>query len=210
MLSGTRMTMAWDGTYYWTSAGGFVATNLASVDVDGNTVAYYNPGFDNRSYFTKGDGTSPVYQRSYGDAQIHVETGPGVYGNDVVLAGGVPDAQSAVVFDSINHYFLAQSGGTVTRWDETGALVDTIALSGFTLAESAYPQGRNITWACGYFYTYDAGTLSAWDEDGNRVATTTLNGAGTGFDSYFSYSIANGLFWVLDAGGGTWRGYDAI
>jgi 6-phosphogluconolactonase (cycloisomerase 2 family) len=212
MMSGTRMTVAWDGTNYWTSAGGFVATNLASVDVDGNVVAYYNPGFDNRSYFTKGDGTSPVYQRSYGDAQIHVESGPGVYVNDVVLAGGVPDDQSGVVWDDDNRYFIAHSYGTVTRWDETGAYVDSVILGdwGNQGTEAFGIQGRGIAWACGYFYTYSDGILSAWDVDGNRVATTTLNGASTGGDAYYSYSIANGMFFVSDGTFGLWRGYDAL
>lgn len=52
--------------------------------------------------------------------------------------------------------------------------------------------------------------LSAWDETGTRVATTTLNGAGTSGDSYYAYSAANGMFWVVDFVGGSWRGYDAI
>ena len=43
---------------------------------------------------------------------------------------------------------------------------------------------------------------------GNLAGTTTLNLAGNSFDSYFSFSYANGMVWVDDASGGMWRGYD--
>lgn len=52
--------------------------------------------------------------------------------------------------------------------------------------------------------------LSAWDETGDRVAMTTLNGAGQSFDSYFSYSWAQDLFFVNDGASLSWRGYDVF
>ena len=212
-LTLTRMPIAWDGVEYWASSGGNSdVDNIAELDASGAVIAYYNPGYDLRSAFTKGDGIAPIYYRAYDDGTIHVQTGPGTWADDVALEGGVPDSQSAVVWDDINRYFLAHSNGTVTRWDESGALVDSIALIGWGTqgSELGGIQARGRAWACGYFYTYSDGILSAWDEGGNRVATTTLNGASTSSDAYYSYSIANGLFFVNSGAGGTWQGYDAI
>ncbi len=212
LLDGTRMTVAWDGVEYWASAGGFASTNLSELDEFGTQVNLYDPGFDIRSVFTKTDGSGPIYLRAYNDMQMYVQTSPGMFTTDVVLEGAV-DSQSSVVFDDVNRYFLANEYGTVRRWDETGAYVDDIVLNGFGTMGTEGPfniQGRGLAWSCGYFYTYSDQVLSAWDEGGNRIATTILNGAGTSGDSYYSYSIANGMFFVNDFFGGSWRGYDAV
>ncbi len=213
LLVGERMPLAWDGVGYWGGSGSGPDDNrLVQYDGTGAVVAYFQPGFDVRSVFTKGDGTPSVFVRQWNDAQIHAQLSPGMFGNDAVLTGGTLDSQSAVVWDDTNDYFLAHYSGTITRWDATGAFVDTVVLDGYgdMGEEEVEPQAGVVAWSCGYFYTYSEQVLSAWDEDGNRVATTTLNGAGTSGSSYYSASIANGLFFVVDNAGGTWRGYDAI
>ena len=213
MLVDTRMPIAWDGQYYWEGSGsGPMGNRLAQLDEVGNVIAYFQPGLDMRGVFTKGDGIGPVYFRQWNDPQIYVQTSPGVIEDDVVLVGGMLGDQEAVVWDDNNGYFIAHSAGTVTRWDETGAFVDTIDLNGYGSqnGEMFGIENRGIAWSCGYFYTYSEQVLSAWDETGERVATTTLNGAGTSGDSYYAYGATNGLFWVVDFANGTWRGYDAI
>ncbi|HWB76491.1 MAG TPA: hypothetical protein VG755_16100, partial [Nannocystaceae bacterium] len=212
-LTNARMPIAWDGVEYWATSGGFSnVNNIAEIDADGVAIAYYNPGYDLRAAFTKTDGTGPIYLRAYADPVIHVQTGPGTWADDVTLVGGTLDDQAAVVFDDDNRYFISHWNGTVSRWDESGAHVDDITLVGWGTqgTENFGIQARGITWACGFFYTYSDGNLSAWDVDGNRVATTVLNGASMSGDAYYSYSIANGLFFVDDGLGGIWRGYDAI
>ncbi len=213
MLVDTRMPIAWDGVGYWTGSGsGPDGNRFAQLDGTGTAIAYFQPGFDVRSVFTKGDGTPSVFVRQWSDPQIYEQLSPGMFGNDVVLSGGALDSQSAVLWDDTNDYFIANAAGTISRWDATGAFVDNVVLSGFGDMgnEEFAPQSGVVAWSCGYFYTYSDQVLSAWDEDGNRVATTVLNGAGTSGDSYYSYSIANGLFFVDDGAGGSWRGYDAI
>lgn len=214
LLNGTRMTIAFDGANYWSTGGGSADGDvLASHDLDGALLAYYQPNLDLRSAFTKGDSVGPVFLRAYGSPQITVQNAPGVYANDVTLVGGVLDDQSAVVWDEANEEFVAHFAGNVSRWDAAGASIGNVALSGWgvdVVGENAYPQDRGVAAACGYYLTYFNGTLSAWDADGNRVATTTLSGAGVSFDSYFSYSFAQGLFFVNDGPGLSWRGYDVL
>ena len=208
-----RMPIAWDGAEYWAASGGMSdVNNIAEIDAAGVAFAYYNPGYDLRAAFTKTDGVGPIYYRAYADPVIYVQTGPGALADDVTLVGGTLDDEAAVVFDDDNRYFISHSNGTVSRWDESGAHVDDITLLGWGTqgTESLGIQARGIAWACGYFYTYSDGNLSAWDTGGNRVATTVLEGASTSNDAYYSYSIANGLFFVDDGLGGIWRGYDAI
>jgi len=65
-----------------------------------------------------------------------------------------------------------------------------------------------IAAAGGYWLTYSNRMLSAWDTDGNRVDTTELLNAGTSFDAHFSFSYANGMVFIVDGPGGSWRGYD--
>lgn len=209
----TRMTIAWDGVNLWSSSGGSPDGNrVASHDAVGNVLDYYQPNLDLRSVFTRGDGVGPLYSRAYADPQIRVQDAPGSFVDDVVLQDGFLDDQSAVVWDDVNAEFIAHSGGTVTRWDENGALIGEVVLDGFGEldGENDGIASRGIAVACGYYLTYYNGLLSAWDVDGNRLAFTTLNGAGTSGDSYYSYSYAQGLFFVNDGAGGNWRGYDVL
>ncbi|MBA3725236.1 MAG: PEP-CTERM sorting domain-containing protein [Armatimonadetes bacterium] len=212
-LEQTRMTLAWDGTNYWSSSGGGnTGLRLAQYAADGTLLNTYEPGLDLRSVFTNG-GAGPVYARQYNDSQIYVQTSPGVFGTDVVLSGGSLDAQGSVAFDD-SGAFIAMNAGNVDRWDAAGNYIESIALSGFgsMFNENTYPQNRGLAFFGGmdfpHFLTYSEGMLSAWDAAGIRVGTTELLTGGITFDSHFSLSYANGMVWVVDEPGGLWKGYE--
>lgn len=203
-LGGTTMTIAFDGANYWSASGGSSGGNrYAEYGAAGNTITTFAPGIDFRSVFT--DGGSNVYARGYNSNTIYKQTAPGVFSSALSLVGGALDAQSAVVLNSSGN-FVAMNAGNVSIWNASGAFVSTFALSGFT--NNGYPQNRGIAAAGNYLFTYFGQTLSAWDYSGNLVDQATLAGAGTSFDSYFSLSYANNRIFVVDAAGGTWRGYD--
>jgi hypothetical protein len=208
---GATMVVAFDGTDYWSSAGGYSdAVEYAQYDSSGTLIATYNPHLDFRSIFT--DATGQVYARQFDDSTIYLQTVPGTFvTSGVTLAPNNLDSQSSVVLNGPETEYVALNYGTVSRWDLAGNSLGTVTLSGFgsISGENSYPQGRGIAAAQTYWLTYDGNrTLSAWDFDGNRVGTTTLNGAGTTFDSNWSLGFANGLVFIVDKAGGTWRGYD--
>jgi hypothetical protein len=212
-LPGTSMTLTWDGTNFWSSSGGSASGNrLARYDANGANPTLYQPNIDFRSVFTVGGSGATVYSRGYSSTQIQRQTAPGTFTNQIALTGGTLDSQSAVVFNTAGTEYVATNTGTVTRWNaNSGALIGTVTLQGFgTLnSENTYPQNRGVAVVGTTFYlTYSAGQLSAWDTNGKRLGITTLVGAGTSFDSYFSLSYARGMVWILDAAGGTWRGYN--
>ncbi len=210
-LEQTRMNMTWDGVYYWSSSGGSSSGNrISQFDAAGVWLADYAPGRDVRSVFTIGDGTAPTYLRAYGSADLEVQTSPGTYGAYLTLSGGSLDAQSAVVWDPTRDQFVAFEGGTLSRWDATGTNQPAIAFSGFGVGtEDVYPQNRGVAVTPGGCYlTFADGQVSSWDETGARLDTATLIGVGSSFDSYFSFSYANGMVFVIDDALGTWRGYD--
>jgi len=212
-LESTRMTMTWDGVEYWASSGGSPSGNrVANHNAAGVVLNYFQPGIDMRAVFTMGDGTAPVYGRGYGSNSILQMTAPGSFANFVTLVGGSLDSQAAIAWDDTNAEFVAANNGTVYMWNIAGTNTGSVSLVGWGVGtETSYPQNRGVAWACDHYLTYADGTLSAWDmTTGIRVATTTLTGAGTSFDSYFSFSYADGLFFVLDASGGTWRGYEVF
>ena len=216
-LGPTTMTIAFDGTGYWSSSGGNTGgVRYARYDAAGNPVATYSPGLDFRSVFTApGGGT--VYARAFSLDTIYQQTAPGVFVPSATLsvpglaATGPNGDQSAVVFNSAGTELLATTGGVVYRWDLAGNALPSVTLNGFGSLnnEANYPQERGVAAAGGYWLTYSEGVLSAWDPaTGNRLDTTVLTGAGTSFSSYFSLSYANGRVFVVDAPGGTWRGYN--
>lgn len=210
-LGETSMTIAYDGTNYWSSSGGNVGGNrYAQYDGSGNLLATYAPGLDFRSVFT--DASGNVYARQFANPTIYKQTAPGVFApSGVSLTGGTLDDQSSVVFNGLGTEYVANGFGTVSRWDTSGNSLGSVSLSGFgsVSGESDYPAGRGIAAAGNYWLTYNGnGILSAWDFAGNRVDQTTLVGAGTSFDSKFSLSYANGKVFVVDNPGGSWRGYD--
>ncbi len=212
-LEQTRMGIAWDGVEYWAASGGSSSGNrIANHNAAGTVLNYYQPGYDMRAVFTMGDGTGPVYGRAYSSTQIMVMLVPGSFSNFVSLVGGSIDGQAAVAWDDTNQEFIAANAGTVNRWDINGNSTGSLSLQGFGVGnEGVYPNNRGVAWSCDHYLTYSDGTLSAWDVGtGARTATTTLVGAGTSFDSHFSFSYADGYFFVLDDAGGSWRGYQVF
>lgn len=206
---GTTMTLAWDGTNYYTSSGGFLGSPYAKYDAAGNLIGSQapSPGIDFRSVFT--NGSNDLLARGFNSNTIYKQTAFGSFTTFLTLTGGTLDDQSAVVLDGSGTMYIARNGSTVSEWDLSGTFIASVNLIGLSGSENNYPQGRGIAAIGSYWLTYDSQTLSAWDPvTGTRLDTTTLNGAGTSFDSNFSYSYADGKFWVVDQAGGTWRGYD--
>ena len=211
-LGSTTMTLAFDGTEYWsTSGGGPSGDRLARYNSTGQIQQTYAPGVDWRSVFTKDPGTGPVFGRGYASPTIYQMTSAGTFTGAVTLAGGSLDNQAAVAFDSTRREYIALNpGGWVDRWDEQGSHVGATSLLDFGTQnnESASPQGRGVAWHCERYLTYSEGVLSAWDTTtGVRVDTTVLASAGTSADSYYSISFANQRLFIADGPGSTWRGY---
>ncbi len=204
------MGITYDGNHYWTCGGGSPGgIRLAEFDGGGSWVASYEPGIDFRAIFTVGGNGSQVYGRGYSSSDIVRMTSPGVFTTHVTLSGGIPDAQSNVVFNSTGDEYVAHSNGTISRWDLSGNSAGTVSLSGYgsMFSEGSYPNNRGVICAGGYYLTYSNGNLSAWDGSGTRVGNTVLNGAGSSFDSHFSFGWGNGMVWVCDGLNSTWRGY---
>jgi hypothetical protein len=202
----TQMSIWFDGTNYFVPNGGSSPMPMEIYDVAGSWLTDRSVGMDFRGAFGKHDGTNTTYFRGYSSKDIRKRT-PGVGGSlHTTLSGGSLDAQSNVVWDPSEGTFIANTNGTVNCWDDAGAFVGFVPLSGI---DTAYPQGRGIaTTPDGCWYTYANGTITSWDKaTGTALDTATLNLAGNSFDSHFSFSYTNGHFWVLDFQGGTWRGY---
>ena len=203
----TRMTLAFDGTHYWSVTGGNTGgIREAQYTAGGAFLANYSPGLDFRSIFA--DAGGDVFARAFNNRTIYQQTAPGVFTPVTMLVGGALDAQSAVVLNGAETEYLAANAGIVSRWSLAGNFLGSINLVGFgSLAgENTYPANRGIAASGNYLFTYNSGTLSTWDLLGNRLTQDTLVGAGNTFDANFSYSIANDLFFVES--GGFWRGYD--
>ncbi len=210
-LAPTTMTMAFDGTNYWScSGGGTSGVRLARYNSAGGVLATFSPGLDFRSIFT--DRTGTVFARAFNDAKIYRQTVPGTFVSaGITLIGGSLDTQSSVVLNSAETEYVAMSGGVVSRWSTNGTYLGNVNLLGFGTVggENFSPQNRGIAATGGFWLTYNgSGILSIWDPAGNRVLQSTLTGAGTSFDSAFSFSYCNGKVFVVDAAGGQWRGYD--
>lgn len=200
----TTMTIAFDGSHYWSSSGGFNPTGYAEYNPNGSLVSTFSVPLDFRSVFS--DGAGNVYARQFANSTIYKQTSPGVFSSFLTLNGGSLDAQSDVVLNSAGTRYISMQGGTVQQWDLAGNFIGTVTLNGY--ADNGYPSDRAIASAGGYFLTYFGGQLQAWDAAGNLAGSTILNGAGTSFDSYFSLSYANGMVFVVDVANGNWRGYD--
>ena len=203
----TRMTLAFDGTNYWSvTGGGPGGIREAQYTAAGAFLANYSPGLDFRSIFT--DAGGDVFARQFASSTIYQQTAPGVFVPLTTLVGGTLNAQSAVVLNGAGTEYLAANMGVVNRWSLAGNFLGTINLAGFgsVAGENTYPANRGIAASGSNLFTYNSGILSTWDLLGNRLSQDTLVGAGNTFDANFSYSIANDLFFVES--GGFWRGYD--
>ncbi len=207
-LGSTTMTIAYDGTYYWSSTGGSAGEiREAQYDSSGNLIATYAPGLDFRSIFTNAAGQ--VFARAYSDPRIYIQTSPGVFTPYATLSGGSLHDQSSVVLNGAGTEYIAMLVGSVSRWDLGGNFLGSTILSGYGSGdgETSYPQNRGIGAAGNSYFTYSNGVMSTWDLAGNRIATDNLIGAGTSFSSFFSFSYTRGMPFVIDDAGGTWRGF---
>jgi hypothetical protein len=135
----------------------------------------------------------------------------GAFSSLLSLTGGSLAAHSSLAMTADAAEFLGLANGSVSRWSSTGASLGAVALAGFGAenGESAAPQNARIAVASdGSILTYSNGMLSVWDRTtGARVRTVTLVGAGTTVQSHYSFSYANGMVWILDDTGQSWRGY---
>lgn len=203
---GSRMSLAWDGASYWSAAGGGSGgIRQARYGPDGSLAASLAPGIDFRSVFS--DAAGNVYARAYNSRTIYQQVSPGVFTPLAGLMDGTLDPQAAVVLNSAGTEYMAMSGGRVYRWSRSGVFLSSVALQGFGASggEGLYPNNRGLAAWNGYWLTFADQVLSAWDPSGQRVDTTTLQQAGMSADAGFSFSVANGMFFVED--GGVWRGY---
>lgn len=199
----TTMTIAHDGSDYWsTSGGGSGGIRLAQYDNSGSLLSTYSPGLDFRSIFT--DNSGNVLARAFSSSTIFQQGPAGSFSSILTLMGGSLNAQSSVVMNA-NGEFVAMNAGTVNVWDNSGNFSTSFLLNG---AVGGYPQNRGIAAAGDYLFTYDSQVLTAWDYSGNLLDQATLNGAGTNFDSRFSLSYANNRIFINDEGGSSWRGFN--
>ena len=210
-LAANTMGIAFDGTNYWSCSGGSSAgLRLARYTSSGVSNGLYAAGLDFRSVFARSDGT--VLARAFGTNVIYQQTSPGVFASSgVSLTGGTLDPQSSMVLNGAETEFVAMNAGVVSRWSTNGTYLGSVTLLGFgTLSgENGFPQNRGMAAFGSLWLTYSgAGIVSLWDYSGNRLAQLPLPGAGTGFDSAFSFSFCNGKVFIVDVAGGRWRAFD--
>ncbi|WP_182345073.1 IPTL-CTERM sorting domain-containing protein [Comamonas koreensis] len=208
-LASTSMTLAYDGSHYWSSSGGSASgERLAQYSSAGALVAKFASGLDFRSVFTQG---ANLYARQFNDATIYQQAAAGTFAPLVTLTD-LTEQQVGVVLNGAGNEYIALVEGNVYRWSLAGSPLGSVALVGFGTqpGENEYPQNRGISASGSYWFTYSQGVVSAWDAAGQRVGQTSLAGAGTSFDSHFSFSFANGRFWVVDQAGAAWRGYPLV
>ncbi|PCJ27995.1 MAG: hypothetical protein COA96_02200 [SAR86 cluster bacterium] len=209
VLGSSEVSIAFDGTNYWTAIGGSAGgTRLAKYDASGSNLGTYAPGLDFRSLTA--DGAGDVYARAYNNTSIFIQSSDGVFTTTGVSVGGVSSQPKVILNGDGTEYIAHDTNGTVRRWDLSGNALSSVSLSGYgaNSGESGYYQDSAISAAGDYWLTYSEGILSAWDDLGNRVDQTTLLGAGSNFNSHLSQSYANGMFFVMDNDESTWRGYE--
>ena len=211
-LASTTMTLAYDGTNYWSCSGGGTGGNrYARYDASGLLLSTYAPGLDFRSIFT--DRRGHVFARAVSSSIIYVQLSPGQFTNSgVSLSGGSLDSQASVILNGTGTEYIAMSGGAVSRWGTNGVFLGTVTLQGFgsVSGESIYPQNCGVATVGDYWLTYcnSNRVLSLWDQYGNRLGQSTLAGGGTTFDAAFSLSYCNGMAFIVSVAGGLWRGYE--
>ena len=129
-LTATTMTMAFDGTNYWSCSGGSTnGTRLARYGLTGALIATYSPGLDFRSLMTKADGT--LLARAFNSGVIYQLTNVGVFvSSGITLTGGSLNSQSSVVLNGAGTEFDAMSGGVVSRWSTNGTYLGIVNLIG--------------------------------------------------------------------------------
>jgi hypothetical protein len=212
------MTLAFDGTNYWSAGGGYANAGYAQYDTNGGLIETFGGGLDFRSVFTNGNGF--VLARAYDSGVIYEQTSPGVFApSGVTLTGGYLDPQASVVLSGAGTEYLAMYNGAVSQWDLGGNFLSTVTLQGYgslngETADST--PARGIAAFGDFWLTYNgADIVSVWDTFGNRRVNITLSGAGTNLSgvgtnpySAYSFSYCNGKVFLVNLPGGTWRGYD--
>ncbi len=178
---GTTMTLAFDGTNYYSGSGGGSSSPIAKYDASGNFIASTSPtpGIDFRSVFT--NSSNDVLARGFASSAIYKQTSTfGTFTQVLTLGSPTPDVQSAVVLNSQGSEYISRVVATVNRWDLAGNALAQVTLTGSpTVTATGYPSGRGIAAAGGYWLTYAAQTVYAWDYSGNLLDSALLNGAGT-------------------------------
>ena len=207
-LTVTTMPMAFDGTNYWSCSGSSTGgVRLARYNLTGALLATYSPGLDFRSLMTSANGI--LLARAYNDNSIYQQTSPGVFVNSgITLAGSTLNLQSSVVLNGAGTEYDAMYAGVVSRWSTNGTYLGAVSLIGYgTLSgENTLPANRGLAAFGNFWLTFNgAGILSVWDTAGNRITQLTLPGAG---NSPWSFGFCNGKVFIVDAAGGTWRGFD--
>lgn len=212
-VGATTMTLAFDGSNYYTATGGYQSSPIVKYDANGNFVASTSPtpSIDFRSIFT--NSANELLARGCCDASngktIYKQTSFGNFSAYVTLGGTGPDFQSAVVLNSAGTEYISRTGTAVKRWDLTGNQLASVTLNNSGVANAnGYPFDRGIAAADGYWLTFVNQTVYAWDETGDLLDSASLIASGNSGNSGFSYSFANDKFWVVDTSGSTWLGYD--
>ena len=205
------MTLAFDGTNYWSAGGGNTIAGCARYDTNGVLISTNNAGLDFRSVFTDANGT--VLARAYSSGVIYEQTSPGLFvPSGVTLTGGTLDPQASVAMNGAGTEYVAMLDGAVSQWDPDGNFLSTLTLQGYgslTGETAGSVPARGIAAFGNFWLTYNgAGTVTVWDTFGYRRANITLTGAGTSSSSDYSFSYCNGKVFIVDSPGGTWRGYD--
>src|ERR1017187_4077486 len=111
-LPSTTMTVAFDGTNYYSSSGGGSGSPYAEYDASGTLIGTNSPGIDFRSVFT--DASGNLYARGYASNQIWKQTAFGSFSPYVTLTGGSLDDQSAVVLNTAGTGDISASGGPMS------------------------------------------------------------------------------------------------
>lgn len=204
-LFATTMTIAFDGRHYWSTSGGSTTgVRYAQYGAGGGLIETFAPGIDFRSVFMGTGGE--VLVREFANADIVRQTAPAQFTTHITLSGAVIDPQSSVVQNDAGEY-VAMEGGIVQRFDAGGQFVGSFNLNGYV--DPGYPGNRGIAVAGDYLLTYDdTQTLSVWNYSGALLDTTSLEGAGTTFDSLFSFGYTNDRVFIVDVAGGQWRGFN--
>jgi large repetitive protein len=196
----TPIGVSWDGSsYYLVSGGGPGGNRLLQTNAAFSLLNAYAPNRDFRSLMWV---QGKLYSRSFATNVIDVFLTPGVASTYVTLGGPAIDLQASVSYRADGDEFVSHSGATLRRWK----LSDGTALPSVTLIGYGSDPGEDFVnasrgaYASGFFFTYADGVVSAWNPNtGVRLGRSTLIGADVGIDGSFSFSYANGSFWVASS-----------
>jgi hypothetical protein len=193
----TAMSVASDGSAYWTINGGNASNGvIEEYDLAGNYVDSVVVALDSRGLL-RNDATGFFYTKPFGQDWEQIDPNTGV--RTPLLTGIFTNFQSSPAITTDGASILEHDPvGTMRVLDfSTGTLSNTLTgLSGvwsFSVATTG-----------GYLFTASPGTVFVHDLQGNLITSAPIaNGTNT-----YSLSFANGLIWV--EGGGIWYGYRLV